>query len=236
MRDMRLMPGDPAPWFHVRSSGGCSFNIDAAAGHWLALTFIDSSQAAGQGSTIDAIEARGGIFDGRSASWLIVTADPLDELPGRLPLRAPGIRAVFDKDHEIRILYCIPSWGLLPITLILSPQLAVAGTIAAGAPAQHAEALSRVIEARRDIGAHLAEARRVPGLSPPRMSVPARTHLMPLCTDRSGLALSARSWEDERAVMAGLDLERVSGDRLMKQHGEGESIERARSSNDAQIA
>jgi hypothetical protein len=162
MQDVRLMPGDPAPWFRARSSNGSLFNIDAAAGRWLALTFIDSATAPGQADTVSEIKTRSGIFDGENAAWLIVTSDPLDEEPNRLPLRVPGIRAVFDADYDIRTLYGIDAWGRLPVTLILSPQLSVAGTIAAGAPKQHAEALSRVIAARPDISTLVTEARRIP--------------------------------------------------------------------------
>jgi hypothetical protein len=162
MPEMRLMPGDPAPWFRARASTDPRFNIDVAAGHWLALTFVDSATAPGQADTLGEINARSSIFDDRNASWFIVTADPVDEMSNRLPLRVPGIRAFFDAEHDIRTLYKIDAWGNLPVTVILSPQLSIAGTIAGGAPAQHAEALSRVIAAQPDINTLVNDFRRIP--------------------------------------------------------------------------
>ena len=162
MREARLMPGDPAPWFRARSSSAPFFNIDAAAGRWLALTFVDSSKGPRQDLTIGEIRALSGIFDDIDASWYIITADPGDEHPERLPLRTPGIRAIFDAKREIRGLYRINAWGALPVSVILTPQLSVAATIAAGAPNQHAQALTRVIAARPDISTLLYETRGLP--------------------------------------------------------------------------
>ncbi|MFI5012779.1 MAG: hypothetical protein ACHQAY_10560 [Hyphomicrobiales bacterium] len=159
MLSERLMPGDRAPWFRARSSTDPRFDLDLATGPWLALTFIDGATATRQAEAIREIDARASIFDDENAAWFIVTADPIDERPNRLPLRLPGIRALFDAARDIRTLYKIDAWGSLPVTVILSPHLSIAATIAGGAPAQHAEALLRVIEARPDISTPIREIR-----------------------------------------------------------------------------
>jgi len=151
MPEARLLPGDPAPWFRAKCSTNPQFNLDAIAGRWLALTFVDSAVADHQARTIAEINARSSIFDDRNAAWFIVTADPMDEMPDRLPLRAPGIRAFFDSERGIRKLYHIDAWGSVPVTVILSPRLSVVGTVTGGPPEEHAEALSRAIAAQPPI-------------------------------------------------------------------------------------
>jgi predicted 2-oxoglutarate/Fe(II)-dependent dioxygenase YbiX len=151
MRDAHLLPGDPAPWFEARSSSNPRYHIHVVAGHWIALTFVDSGAAHGQREVVAEIAARSSAFDDQNAGWFIVTADPMDEMPERLPLRQPGIRAFFDFDRKIHRLYNVASWGTLPVTIVLSPRLTIVGTIGGGTPLQHAETLARIVAAQPPI-------------------------------------------------------------------------------------
>jgi predicted 2-oxoglutarate/Fe(II)-dependent dioxygenase YbiX/peroxiredoxin len=94
----RLLPGDPAPWFHQRPVSASQGIFDAAAGRYIVLCFFGTTaDAAGKGA-IDAVLGSRGLFDDVNASFFGVSLDRVDELEKRVSDRAPGVRFLWDFD------------------------------------------------------------------------------------------------------------------------------------------
>jgi len=115
--------GDPAPWFTAPSSTGPRYQIDLAAGRYLVLVFVDSDEGAG-----DAVVRRlagNRIFDDRRAALFIVTADGNNEASEGLPLRIPGVRAIYDTDREVAAAFGVTGPSGTPLAVLVSPRMQV---------------------------------------------------------------------------------------------------------------
>src|SRR5262249_43456230 len=99
-----LLPGDPAPWFHQRSSVNPNYAFDAAAGRYLVLCFFMS---AGNGRAQAALTAAlaSAQFDDQRAAFFGGSIDPADEQQKRVATRLPGYRYFWDDDSKISKLY-----------------------------------------------------------------------------------------------------------------------------------
>ena len=73
----RLMPGDAAPWFTVRSIKNQRFHIDTAAGRYLLLYFAGS--LASNKAVAQALAGLEALFNGVHAALFVASADPADE-------------------------------------------------------------------------------------------------------------------------------------------------------------
>jgi len=105
-----LQPGDPAPWFHQRSSVNANYAFDSAAGRYLVLCFFLSAANERARAALEAASARGGLFDDDKAAFFGVSIDPADEAQRRVATRLPGYRYFWDSDGKISKLY-----GALPV-------------------------------------------------------------------------------------------------------------------------
>jgi predicted 2-oxoglutarate/Fe(II)-dependent dioxygenase YbiX/peroxiredoxin len=108
-RYAQLSPGDPAPWFHARSTANPRFAFDSTAGRYLVLLFHGSAADPHGAAALAAVRARPDLFDDDHASCFAVSADPADEAEGRLTDRYPGFRVFWDADGQVGRLY-----GALP--------------------------------------------------------------------------------------------------------------------------
>lgn len=99
-----LLAGDPAPWFRQRASSNPNYVFDTAAGRHVLLCFFGSSADEHGRAAIDAVMARGDLFDDTRASFFGVTIDPADEA-GRVQARLPGYRYFWDTDGLVGKLY-----------------------------------------------------------------------------------------------------------------------------------
>lgn len=139
---IRLAPGDTAPWFHAKSNNNPRFAFDTMGGRYIFLTFVKSASQPASRATIAAIAQQlGPALDDTNACWFIVTTDPLDEKPGALPLRVPGIRAFYDTDGAVAALYGIAPERTAPLTVLLSPRMLVLGVVAESNAERHASIL-----------------------------------------------------------------------------------------------
>jgi peroxiredoxin len=118
---VNLTPGDPAPWFHQRSTSNPHYVFDTAAGRYIVLCFLGSSGDAQARAALDAVHANRSQFDDRRVSFFGVSVDPRDEAEGRLHESLPGIRFFWDSDGKVSRLY-----GALP-----QPELATGKTVLA---------------------------------------------------------------------------------------------------------
>lgn len=100
-----LLPGDPAPWFHQRTSGNDRFAFDSVAGRYIVLCLFGTAGDARGRAAIDAVLARRGRLDDDHACFFGVSLDPADEQEGRVADSMPGIRYFWDRDGTIGRLY-----------------------------------------------------------------------------------------------------------------------------------
>jgi len=93
-----LLPGDPAPWFHARSSTRADFTLDVIGGRYIVLCFFAAADARGK-SAVAAAFAERGLFDDENASFFGVSIDPADKQPCKAatshidPSRVAAIRS-----------------------------------------------------------------------------------------------------------------------------------------------
>jgi len=99
-----LLPGDPAPWFHARSSTRTDFALDVIAGRYIVLCFFATADARGKSAVAAAFTERD-LFDDMNASFFGVSIDPADEGQRRVVGRPQGFRFFWDFDGAISKLY-----------------------------------------------------------------------------------------------------------------------------------
>ena len=104
-----LMPGDPAPWFHQRSTSNPRYAFDTAAGRYLVLCFFASAADALARAALDEVHAGRHRFDDARASFFGVSLDPADESEQRVRESLPGLRFFWDFDGAISRRY-----GVIP--------------------------------------------------------------------------------------------------------------------------
>src|ERR1700761_2823466 len=107
-----LQPGEPAPWFRQRSNEHPYYSFDAAAGRYLVLCFLASSQDPLAAAALQSVADNRALFDDKSFSFLGVTMDRRDDSEKLLQAQLPGIRHLFDFDGVVGKLY-----GALPIDM-----------------------------------------------------------------------------------------------------------------------
>ncbi|MER2266937.1 2OG-Fe(II) oxygenase family protein [Methylobacterium oxalidis] len=101
----QLLPGDPAPWFHQRSSGNPRYAFDTVAGRYVVLCFYGSAGDAQAQQALAAVAANRQHFDDQRASFFGVSIDPEDEAQQRVQESIPGIRFFWDFDTAVSRLY-----------------------------------------------------------------------------------------------------------------------------------
>ena len=106
-----LGPGDPAPWFHQRSTSNPRYAFDTAAGRYIVICFFGSAGDARGRAAIQAALAKSDRFDDIRACFFGVSIDPLDETEGRVRESLPGLRFFWDFDGAVSRLY-----GSIPMT------------------------------------------------------------------------------------------------------------------------
>ena len=131
---VRLAPGDPAPWFHQRSTSNADYAFDTAAGRYIVLCFFASAGDAIGHAAMESVLARRQQFDDVRFSFFGVSLDPRDETEGRLRESLPGIRFFWDWNGAVSCLYgALPKGaepGKAPVTarrfwIVLDPTLRV---------------------------------------------------------------------------------------------------------------
>jgi peroxiredoxin len=100
-----LTPGDPAPWFHQRSSGNPRYSFDTAAGRYIVMCFYMTTRDPQAQAALKAVAAHRQMFDDRHIAFFGVSLDPGDEKEGRVKEAMPGIRFLWDFDGTVSRLY-----------------------------------------------------------------------------------------------------------------------------------
>jgi predicted 2-oxoglutarate/Fe(II)-dependent dioxygenase YbiX len=129
-----MAPGDPAPWFHQRSSGNPRYAFDTAAGRYVVLCFYASAGNELGRAAVAGIMANRELFDDSRMCFFGVSIDPGDEAEGRVRESIPGLRYFWDFDGAVSARYgAIPKDTRLPAPrvqarqfwLVLDPTLRV---------------------------------------------------------------------------------------------------------------
>jgi peroxiredoxin/predicted 2-oxoglutarate/Fe(II)-dependent dioxygenase YbiX len=97
----RLLPGDPAPWFHQRPAASAQGFFDAAAGQYIVLCFFGTIADAMGRSAIDAALENHALFDDVNVSFFGVSLNRVDELESAVSDRFPGVRFLWDSDGAV---------------------------------------------------------------------------------------------------------------------------------------
>lgn len=100
-----LLPGDPAPWFHQRSSVNSDYAFGSVAGRSVVLCFFMSAANGRARAALDAALAQGSLFDDQKAAFFGVSIDPADAQQKRLTTKRAGYRYFWDGDSKISTLY-----------------------------------------------------------------------------------------------------------------------------------
>jgi len=142
---IRFAPGDPVPWFRCRAADGEEFDLGAAAGRVVVLTFLGSAASPAAQAVHASFLRYRDLYDDRRALHLSVTCDPADEKLARLASRPPGLRTLFDFDGQVSqrfgVLTRSPEGRLpryAPASCVLDPTLRVVGVFPITGRADHA--------------------------------------------------------------------------------------------------
>lgn len=106
---IRLLRGDPAPRFRVRSVSNPGYNFDTVAGRTVLLCFGGSAGSDLAKPALAAARARPDLFDDTRASFFFVSNDPRDEAEARVGDSYPGYRTFWDFEGAVARLF-----GVLP--------------------------------------------------------------------------------------------------------------------------
>ena len=130
------MPGDPAPWFHQRSTNNPNYAFDMAAGHYIVLGFYATTADEPGRASIEAVLANRHYFDDDRFSFFGVSLDPTDETEGRVgeslakAIAAHGIGLI--KSIAVRVLMATVVARELAIDVVDDSSLRSAGKIVGG--------------------------------------------------------------------------------------------------------
>ncbi len=101
----KLLLGDPAPWFSVRSSVNANFHFQTVAGRYLVLCFYGSAVYPESQVVLARVYQHPEIFDDDNCSFFGVSVDPEDEKQQRVTTKIPGFRFFWDFDYQVSRLY-----------------------------------------------------------------------------------------------------------------------------------
>jgi predicted 2-oxoglutarate/Fe(II)-dependent dioxygenase YbiX/peroxiredoxin len=145
-RYVAIQPGDPAPWFHQRSTSHPRYAFDTVGGRYVVMLFLGTASDPHGRAAMQAVLANGDLFDDDNFCFFGVTIDPADESESRLRDRLPGIRHFWDFDGEVSRRY-----GAIPVDakpgsqqvslrrfwMVLDPMLRAMATFPFAADGQH---------------------------------------------------------------------------------------------------
>ncbi|MGE0658707.1 MAG: 2OG-Fe(II) oxygenase [Reyranellaceae bacterium] len=155
-----VLPGDAAPWFHVRSIANQRFHFDTCGGRYLLLAFLGSAGGGPGAEAMAVFNAAGALFNGVHAALFAISADPTDETSARLK-ETGSVKAFWDFDRKVARLYGLAdeqhAFGVAPTLFLVDPGLRVLAM--------------RPLRSRADAEAMVDLLRRQPQIAPPQPAV-----------------------------------------------------------------
>ncbi|MBL6457606.1 2OG-Fe(II) oxygenase [Belnapia sp. T6] len=118
---IRLLPGDPAPWFHAPGAGNPRYAFSSVAGRYVLLAFPGAAPGVAATAHAALLAAREeGLLDDSRAAGFIIAPPGAEAGPDALP----GLRTLLDRDGAIARGYGAGE----PLALLLDPLLRVLAT------------------------------------------------------------------------------------------------------------
>lgn len=179
MVKIALSPGDPAPWFTVRSRVNPAYHIDTAAGMFLVLSFFGSgAQPYARSVLAEVTGSWRNYFDDTTCAFFGISTDPADEAENRLPHLLPGVRHFFDHDFKVSTqygaLHTTPEGRrFLPFTVVLDPMMRVYAVIPMNDVTAHNSTLSTLLATLPAVDGHAGVPMHAPVLIVPRVFEPS---------------------------------------------------------------
>lgn len=129
----RFAPGEPVPWFTVRSSANPEYHFGSVAGRHIVLLFAGSLRTPLAAAVWAALLAQRDRFDDERASLFVLSVDPDDEARGRACDLLPGVRVFWDDAARISTAFGVATppdastsgLNFLPAAVLLDPTLRV---------------------------------------------------------------------------------------------------------------
>jgi len=130
---LRLLPGDPAPWFLAATADNPRYTFASVAGRYVLLVFPGPASYPGATEAhrmLRTAQAEGVLDDVHCAAFA-VSIDPADDAAGGPRDAIPGLRVLRDRDGAVSRLYgmLLPGEGrrarYLPAAFLLDPLLRV---------------------------------------------------------------------------------------------------------------
>ncbi|MBX6741946.1 MAG: 2OG-Fe(II) oxygenase [Acetobacteraceae bacterium] len=177
---IRLLPGDPVPWFHAPTSANPRFNFSAAAGRYVVLAFLGPASGPASAGAVQALRAAQaeGLLDDDNAAGFAVSIDPADGAAGLRDV-LPGLRVFQDRDGAISRRYGLlepageasgaGTARYLPAAFLLDPLLRVI----ASAPLARLPELLALLRRLPPAAQHAGQETPAPVLLLPRVLEPA---------------------------------------------------------------
>jgi hypothetical protein len=174
---LRLLPGDPAPWFEAATASNPRFVFAGAAGRYVLMAFLGPAANPASAKAVAALRAAqaAGLLDGGNACASAVSIDPADDSEAGPCDALPGLRVFRDRDGAVSRRYGLlerPEGGGLryrPTALLLDPLLRVI----ASAPLEGLPALLETLRGLPPAGEHAGQETPAPALLLPRVLEPA---------------------------------------------------------------
>jgi predicted 2-oxoglutarate/Fe(II)-dependent dioxygenase YbiX/peroxiredoxin len=131
---LKLLPGDPAPWFYAATASNPRYNFASVGGRYVLLAFPGPASHPGSAEAHRMLRAAQAarLFDDQRAAAFVVSIDPADDAPGGPSDALPGLRVFRDRDGAVSRLYGVLQGGepgktgqYLPAVFLLDPLLRV---------------------------------------------------------------------------------------------------------------
>jgi len=169
---VKLILGDPVPWFSARTLTGAPFDLHVAAGRWIVLSFLGTpADPRAHGELSEVLTEAHRFDEDRLVFYGVFTAPPADAAP-YVNSAHRALSFLADYDGAISRAY---GAAAMPRTVVLDPMLRAVADIAWNDPAGHAETVRRVLQSLPAVD----EAAGTP-MSAPVLIVP-RVFDFPLC-------------------------------------------------------
>jgi predicted 2-oxoglutarate/Fe(II)-dependent dioxygenase YbiX/peroxiredoxin len=140
---MKLILGDPVPWFTARTLTGATFDLHVAAGRWIVLAFLGSpNDPRAQRELAELLQEAHRFDEDRLILHGVFTAPP-DDLAPYVNSTTPALAYFADYDGAVTRAY---GAAAMPRTVILDPMLRAVADVPWDEPNGHAQTVRAVLQ------------------------------------------------------------------------------------------
>jgi predicted 2-oxoglutarate/Fe(II)-dependent dioxygenase YbiX/peroxiredoxin len=140
---VKLILGDPVPWFAARTLTGAAFDLHVAAGRWIVLSFLGSPADPRAQQELAAVLNEAHRFDEDRLIFHGVLTSPPDDAAPYVNSTTRALSFLADHDGAISRAYGAAE---MPRTVILDPMLRAVADIPWNEPNGHAQTVCAVLQ------------------------------------------------------------------------------------------